>query len=453
MINLADYLEFVDERRSSFDNQCNALRMNRNLTTLAALYMDLLTSNLGEKWDNSLLFRELDDVIEELKEQGVMFRGQEISTRRTDKDDPFVIKFIEVVPRTTVLKDENGDEVRDEHGKVVKQANGTKEVTKKKHIHTETMDIMNAPKTNAFGIPVCKLYGEYHTGGFYPTVNTYQSMHNNDEKAALRVSSVRPATEKEFKNIPSLYNTFFADITDRSRYGLSTLSEITVSNNRCNKAAGLIRLDYDLEDGRPVVSNIIIFFNAQTFVQGHVTARNLMPNTMAFIKAKLEEVGMAYASNCRRNIICAGSYAKFEATVNQAETNSRNNVAVSKREIERIQESVLRHERLEEEAAAREAELRRAEKERLKKEREQERLNKAADKADRAVKKHAKDVENMMTTLVASILNAGGTPGRAVYRSMREDIENDVATGEANLEDVELIFEALDMLIAQDTNA
>ena len=456
MINLENYLAFVDERKSNFDSQCNALRFGKNLTTLAALYIDLLTSNHGEKWDNNLLFRELDDIFEELKEQGVMFRGQVISDRRTDKDDPFVIKFVEVVPRMIVLKDENGNDKLDERGHVMKQENGTKEVTKKKHVHAETMEIMSAPKTNAFGIPVLRLYGEYHAGGYFPTVNTYQTLQISPNRNALRVSTISNIKKvmQDYESAPSVHKALFEDIEDRCKYGLSSLSEIQVANNSSLKRAGLIRLDYDLLDNTPVIARAVILFETQTFLNSHVSARNLLSNTMKFIRERADECGIKIAETAfKRTVIAPKGYNTFEQAVYSAEDNARRNVELKKTEQERLQASIIRNEELAEREAERKAAERAAEKARLKEERELERQQKAAEKAERAVEKHNKAVEGMMTNLVKTIIQAGGKPGRAVYKSMREDIENDVATGAANLEDVELIFEALDQLIASDTNA
>lgn len=454
MINLPDYLSFVEERRNNFDNQCNALRINRNLTSLAALYMDLLTSNLGEKWDNTLLIRELDDIIEELKEQGVMFRGQAISDRRTDKDDPFVIKFVETVPRMIIVKDEHGNELKDEHGKIVKKQNGYKEVTKRKHIHTETMDIWNARKTNAFGIPTCKLYGEYHPGYYATTTNMYTAFEQN-KRPALRVGSPRAKLAEEYANVPVIMKTFFDNISDRCKYGLSAFSEITINNNGYLKPAGLIRIDFDIdaETGAPVATNVALMFNSKAFIAGHVSEHNLIANTMDFIAERLAEAGIAIADDCKRKIIVDGTYENFKMRLDKAEETARAQVAIKATEQSRLREAIARNEQLEQQEAERKAAERAEEKKRLKEQREQERLQKAAEKAEKAVEKHNKAVESMMTNLVASIINAGGKPGRGVYQSMRDDIENDVATGAANLEEVELILEALDTLIKSDTNA
>ncbi len=449
MIDLQDYLAFIAERRNNFDSQCNALRINRNLTTLAALYMDLITSNLGEKWDNNILIRELDDVMEQLKEQGVMFRGQPITERRTDKDDPFIIKFVETVPRMIVIKNEDGIEVRDEHGKIVKKQNGFKEVTKKKHLRPETMDIWKAHKTNAFGIPACKLYGEYHPG-YYATY-TQQA---KDDRPALRVGSPRPKLMEEYTNVPVILNTFFTNIEDCVKYGLSVLSEITINNNAYIKPAGLIRVDFDTDaDNNPVATNIALMFNSKAFINGHVSEHNLVNDTMNFIKEHLAEVGIGIAPDCKRKIIVDGTYENFKLRLDRAQEAAEEQAYRKAIEQERLRAAIARNEELEQKELERQAAERAAERKRLKEEREQERVKKAAEKAEKAVEKHNKAVENMMTTLVASIINAGGTPGRSVYQSMREDIENDVASGEANLEDVELIFEALNALIAADTNA
>lgn len=455
MINLADYVAFVSERKNNFDNQCNALRFSNNLTTLAALYIDLLTSNHGEKWNNNLLFRELDDIFEELKEQGVMFRGQLISDRRTGKDDPFIIKFVEVVPKVVTLKNEDGTDRRDEKGHVMKQENGTKEVTKKKHIHAETMDIMNTPKTNAFGIPVMRLYGEYHAGGFFPTTNTYQALQLNPSRNALRVATISSVKRvmQDYENAPAVHSALFTDIEARCQYGLSSISEILVANNSSLKRAGLVRLDYDLEDGQPVIAKATLLFETQTFINSHVSVRNLLSNTMTFIKERAEEAGLTFSTQFKRTVIAPKGYETFEKLLLQVEATSVYQVNTARAEQERLRDAIIRNEELAEKEAERRAAEREAEKARLKKEREQERQQKATEKAEKAVKKHDKDVENMMTSLVASIINAGGTPGRTIYQSMREDIKNDVASGETSVEEVELIFEALDKLISTDTNA
>ena len=455
MITLTDYVRFIEERKNAFDSQCNALRFNRNLTGLAALYMDLLTSSLGEKWERKELIMELDEILEDLKKQGVLFFGKPISDRRTDKDDPYVLKFIETVPKMVKLKDENNVELMDESGKVLKHAAGMKDVTRKKHIHMEAFEFVNPDMTNAFGIPVFKLYGEFHMGGYYPTVNTYSYSDSIERRNALKISTVRNfgLLRKDYESIGKAYDLFFTDIEDRCKYGLSAFGEITVANNSVLKRAGLVRLDFDVEDNGPVVSHAMFLFNSEAFVKGHVSADNLVNNATMYVRQRAFECGMPLSENFKRTILTDGGYEHFEKVVTSAENANRRNVEIAKKEKQRLYDVIARQEQLELEQAKREAERRAEEKERLKEEREQDRVRRAAEKAEKAVQKHNKEVEGMMTTLVTSIIQAGGTPGRSVYMSMRDDITNDVETGAANLEDVELIFEALDKLIETDTNA
>lgn len=457
MITLSEYMNVIEERKNSFDRQCNALRLNRNLTGLAALYMDLLTSSLGEKWDTKELLLELDDILDELKSQNVLFFGNPISDRRTDKDDPYVLKFIETVPKTTKLKDENNVELRDASGKVLKQTNGTKDVTRKKHIHMETYEFVNPKMTNAFGIPAFKIYGEFHMGGYYPTVATYNAVRNLERRNALKISTSKNfgALREEYKDHEKIQTLFFEDIEERCRYGLSAFGEITVANNSAPKRAGLVRLDFDIdeENGNPVVAHAIFLFDSAAFIRGHVSVDNLVNNAIMFVKQKAFDCGMAFSEHFKRTILTDGGYERFEKVVSSAEENARRQVELEKKRVTRMHEALLLQEQQELERARKEAERRAEEKERLKEEREQERVRKAAEKAERAVEKHNKAVENMMTTLVTSIIQAGGTPGRSVYQSMREEIENDVTSGVESMEDVELIFEALDKLIEADPNA
>lgn len=447
-----EFMSFIEERQTSFDAQCNALRFNQNLTTLAALYIDVLTSNFGEKWDTTTLVKELDDIFEQLKNLGVSFMGHEISTRRTDKEDPYIFKFVETIPKMVQLKDENGQDLRDENGKPVKRQNGNKEVTKKKHMHSETMDILNAQKTNAFGIPYFRLYGEYHKG-FYPTVDTYQSIQDIEDRNALQVLPVRKGTMQHFETSDVIYEKFFADTSERCKYGFTSLSEIAINGQMFTKPVGLIRLDFDVENGKPVIINIALLFNGKELIAGHVSETNLVPDTIRFIKKHAAENGIEISENCARCIIVDGTYATFKARLDQVEYRAKETLEQHKRSQQRLHEAMEREEerkRLLEEAEAR---TREEEKARLRAQREQERITKAAVQADKTAKKHQKDLENMMTTLVASILREGGIPGRAVYRSMKENIEADIEAGETTAEEVALIFEALDTLINQDTNA
>lgn len=459
MIDLTTFTTYVKDRQDKFDSQCNALRIRNELTTLAALYIDVLVSNAGETgWDSNELYKELDDIFEELREAKIKFMGDEISLRRTDKDDPNVLKYLETVPRIITVKDGDGNARLDDKGKAIKREDGTKEIVKKKHLHKETMQIIKMPKTNAYGIPVFRFYGEYHRGGYYPTAETFDYYNSFSKNNALKIS---PASKRglaifagQSERVDEL---FFTEIDERSNYGLATLVEINVANGSVNKPAGMIRLDFDIEDidneTVPVIKNIAILFNSTAFVRGHVSTSSLLENTMNFITTSAEKVGIVLSPEYNRVIITDGGIENFKRITRGAEQQSRNHAHLKQDNQQRLNESLARQEELNRRAEEDAARQREAEKQRLKKEREQERIKKAAEQAEKAVEKHNKAVEKMMTTLVTSIIQSGGTPGRAVYRTMRENIENDVTTGAANLEEVELILEAIDKLIETDTNA
>ena len=215
MINTQEYEAYVKNRQANFDAQKAACLVRGDYVSLAALYMDILTSNFGEDWDETEMYLDLDEVMEKLKENNVLFFNNPISARSKDKNDRYVLTFVrKAVPIYKEKKDIDGNPVLDSNGKKEKYLEGYKDKQIKRHVHKEVWDIKNTPKTNAYGIPAVKLSGEFFTGGKYNYISKYSkcAMRPNMYENALKMSAYTKNNSNGWFKSEKLEAMFFNNI-------------------------------------------------------------------------------------------------------------------------------------------------------------------------------------------------------------------------------------------------
>ena len=304
MIDLQEFKTYVKNRKENFNNNVNTLSIKKDYISLAALYIDVLTSNHGEKWDNTQLYIELDDVLEILQKQKIKFQGKDISKRNTSLTDKNVINYKSTVKKTETRTNENGEQV--------KVQIGTVEVMKKKHVQQETIDIKLLPKTNAYGIPSLNLYGEYHKGFYDYAPANRPDIIKASQLPSIKVRAASRETLDRLKHIEFISDMILPEITERCQYGLAVLSELNINNQATFSTAGLIRLDFDIVDTTPVVDKITIWLNKTAFIQGYVSINNFIKNTVAFIREKLNDANISLSANCSSKVYVKGGYKNFE---------------------------------------------------------------------------------------------------------------------------------------------
>lgn len=453
MVDLKTFNDLVTSRQQTFRANINALNYRLALVDIAASYMDLMTSNYGESyWEEDALCAELDDVFERLKKANRLFRGRPISDRRTDKDDPNVITY-----KTVEEKFKN---TTDESGNKLKISLGEQPVIKKKHVHSETIEIKNFGKTNILGIPKlmnvsnCTLHK-----GFYPYISKFtgQAQNVNENADTLRVRTYTARTFENYAKHPRIKEIFFDEIVERMKYGLADLFEIFIDDNIHNGvSAGLIRTDYDIEDGTPVCERILICLNTSAFILGHIDGTNLVEDVKDFIVEKLVESDLIISSHCQVRIFAEGGVKALEEVLAKTKANQAAKVADYIKYKQAAKETAEQALIEEEERMAREAAEHAAERARQREERAKERAEqaaqRAADREARKARQHEENVHNAMNGIVQTILSQGKTPGKAAYQIMLDSVIEDVQEGVVDIDSISIFKEALEKLIELDTN-
>ena len=450
MIKLDNFLAAVDQRHNVFDTQIAAANCRRDYSSALAGYADLITSSYGERYDRKQRTFELDDIFENLMKMNVMWQGHPIAPRRTDKDDPNIIRYVATVPNKKTHKNEDGS-------KSV-SINGTKQITKTKHLHAETMQIYNMPQTNILGIPAFALKGEYYRGQGKPYVTPNGYKYNN-QGTFLRLRSMHRADKEMFiKAIGEDKAHFiFSEIDTREQYALANIAAISIDRaGDTALTAGLIRTDYELVDDIPACTRIVLVFLAKPLINSGLTNRNIIQSTLDFVGSVLSANDVIIPNNIEQRIFVPGGINGFNQTL--AEAENRNGVALSryektaakKRAAAQAAEDYER-EQIEKELKEREAELKRKEELRAQQREEKRQRDLAAKQASgqAASKGHDKKVQKTIETFVAGLIEAGITPSKETYSSILKDVEQ---SGKDD-KNTRIVKEALETLLSMDTDA
>lgn len=448
MVQLSTFLEEVNARQQTFDSTIAACVCRQDYVSAMAYYADLLTSCHGEKWDQKAHLFELDNIFENLRKAGCVFQGQPISDRRTDKDDPNIIKYVATVPNKKTIKHADGTKTT--------SVNGTKQSTKTKHVHKETMDIYKMPKTNIYGIPAAVLNGEYFKGKGKPyvTAHGYKATNANSSLILRRVNkSDKEMFEKALG--AERANLFFNEIDVREQYGLANIAVISINRaGDCALTTGLIRTDYDTIDGVPYVTSIVLAFLTAPLIKASMTNTSIVKATLTFVSKRLAEQGIAVHPQCAQRVFVPGGMQKFLQTLSEASANMDRHINSYEKEQARRQACIRAAEEYEREQEMKQAQEREERRQRLAEERAEARRLKAErdaqnkeEKAARKADKHNKAVQSTIQQIVTDLLSHGVTPTKEVYQNLLNNIRAH-ETGK----DSEIVCEALTLLISVDTS-
>lgn len=461
MVDLNAYLAKVDERQRTMDCVVGACMARGDMMQAVMYYADLLTSCYGEKWDQKAKFIELDDMLEALKKKGVMFNGQPISDRRTDKEDMNVIRYITTVPNKKTVKNPDGTKTH--------FTNGTKQSTKTKHVHAETMMLYNMTKTNLIGLyPVTISSTEFFKGRGSAYINS-SNRKVDSKNVSLQLRKPIRANKDTFTSAlgAKLAERFFGDIDKREQYALANIATVTI--NRIGDTAvtaGLVRMDYDIINDQPVCVRTMIAFLLDPLVKNGISNPDIVKHTQKFICNMLEKQGVMMAPNAEQFVFVPGGMEKFKLALENEANKMYSRVKRYDDEYGR-KEAILYQVRNNEEARERreaaeaeEARLRKQqEREEAKARREKEREAAKAAKAERtaqakarrdaaAAKTHNKVIQATIKQIVTDLLKNGVTPTKEVYQNLRQQIR----ANEGNSDDCNIVCEALTLLINTDTS-
>lgn len=462
MVNLYELEEAIARRKESFPGQRLQLIIKQDYETLAALYMEILSTSKGENWDFDEMYVGLDDVMEELRKKGATFFGQPISLRGTSSDDRYVlVRTTKNAPIIKERKDENGNLVFDENGRKIKDTVGYRDKQVKKHIHREVYELKNKPAVNIYGIPNVTISGECFKGGLTPYISSYANnvIRPNPSANAFRITSYVKNNGYDVIRDRSVEQEFFSEIQTRVRYGLAGLYRICINDNLGQADAGIIRLDYDVDDDlTPVCCNVAIYLTSNVLCKAHIRGRGLVSSIVRHINAKLQDAGFAPLDNSVVNIYTStGDYKLLEEHLDKMVEKEEANIEAHRLRVELPKEAAAKAAAWEEkheaelaaEELARKAALRQQAKERRAEEAAKRKAEKLVERQQKAEARHNKAVENVMTTLVTSVIQQGMQPCPELFVQMRDNITAEIQQTAGMDDDTKLVLEALDTLITR----